>query len=86
MVFAGLYDELLPLDVTRHVVLREISLSGIYGRKLDETWIATEGLLRSHASTVASVVTDRLPLADFDRAFELASSGRGGKIVLTPTY
>lgn len=84
MVFAGLYNELLPLDVTTHVVLREISLSGVYGRKIDETWIATERLLRLHASTVASVVTDRFPLVDFDRAFELASSGRGGKIVLRP--
>jgi threonine 3-dehydrogenase len=86
MVFAGLYDELLPLDVTRHVVLREISLSGVYGRKLDETWIATERLLRTHASTVASVVTDRLLLADFDRAFEQALSGKGGKIVLIPAH
>jgi threonine 3-dehydrogenase len=56
--------------VTRHVVLREISLTGVYGRKIDETWIVTERLLRSHASAVASVVTDRLPLSDFDRAFE----------------
>jgi len=70
LVFAGLYDEVLPLDVTRHVVLREISLTGVYGRKIDETWIVTERLLRSHASAVASVVTDRLPLSDFDRAFE----------------
>ena len=47
MVLASLPDERLPLDVTKYIVLREISLRGVYGRKLDETWIATERLLRA---------------------------------------
>jgi threonine 3-dehydrogenase len=84
MVLASLPDERLPLDVTRYVVLREISLKGVYGRKLDETWIATERLLRTHAAAAASVITDRLPLFEFARAFELAVSGHAGKVVLTP--
>lgn len=84
MVLASLPDERLPLDVTKYIVLREISLRGVYGRKLDETWIATERLLRAHARLVASVITDRLPLVDFDRAFELAASGKAGKVALTP--
>jgi threonine 3-dehydrogenase len=84
LVLTGLPDEKLVLDVTRHIVLREISLRGVYGRRLDETWVATERLLRANQKRAASVITNYLPLADFDRAFGLAASGKTGKVALTP--
>jgi threonine 3-dehydrogenase len=84
LIFASLPEQPMPIDVTRHVVLREIAISGVYGRRLDETWIAAERLMSRHAETLRQVMTHRLPLAEYQAAFELAESGRAGKVVLCP--
>jgi threonine 3-dehydrogenase len=84
LVFASLPEQPMSIDITRHVVLREIAIAGVYGRRLDETWVAAERLMSRHADTLRQVVTHRLPLADYAAAFELAESGRAGKVVLTP--
>jgi threonine 3-dehydrogenase len=84
IVFASLPEQPFAIDVARHIVLREITLRGIYGRRIDETWIQVENLLRTHGAAFAKVLTHRLPLARFDEAFALACSGEAGKVVLVP--
>jgi threonine 3-dehydrogenase len=84
VVFASLPERPFSLDVARHVVLREITISGVYGRRMDETWIQVDRFLRAHGPSVARVLTHRLPLSDFEAAFTLAASGKAGKVVLLP--
>ena len=84
VVFASLPDKSFAIDIARHVVLREITLRGVYGRRIDETWIQVEALLRSQGSTFAKVLTHYFPLERFDEAFALAASGEAGKVVLVP--
>lgn len=84
VIFASLPDHPFSLDITQHIVLREIAISGVYGRRLDETWVQTERLLRTHGATFAQILTHRFPLEDFGAAFALAASGNAGKIVLLP--
>ena len=85
VVFASLPEHPFSLDITRHVVLREITISGVYGRRLDETWIQVERLLASHGCELARILTHRLPLDSFQAAFALAASGNAGKVVLLPS-
>ncbi len=84
VVFASLPERPFSLDITRHVVLREITISGVYGRRMDETWIQVDRFLRVHGPSVARVLTHRVPLGDFEAAFTLAASGKAGKVVLLP--
>lgn len=84
VVFASLPERPFAIDIARHVVLREIILRGIYGRRIDETWLQVEALLRTRGAEFAKVLTHRLPLAHFDEAFALAASGEAGKVVLVP--
>jgi len=84
VIFASLPDTSFAIDITQHVVLREITISGVYGRRIDETWIQVERLLRTHGSALARLLTHRFPLQDFDAAFALAASREAGKIVLVP--
>jgi threonine 3-dehydrogenase len=84
VVFASLPERPFSLDITRHVVLREIAISGVYGRRIDETWIEAERLLASHGSVLARTLTHRFPLESFEAAFALAASGKAGKVVLLP--
>jgi len=84
IVFASLPERPFSIDMARHVILSEITLRGIYGRRLDQTWLQVETLLRTYGPKLAQVMTHRLPLADFEAAFALAASGQAGKVVLQP--
>jgi len=81
LVLLGLSDEEISLDFSCHIVLREISVRGVYGRLLDKTWLQVERLLRSSAINVDTVITHYFALEQFNQAFCLAASESVGKIV-----
>jgi len=58
-----------------------ITIKGIYGREMYESWYAMSAMLRSGLS-ISAVVTDRLPAREWADAFELARTGAHGKVVL----
>lgn len=67
------------------VVTHMLTLKGIYGREMFETWYAMSAMLSSNPvlrEAVSSVVTDKLPATEWEQAFEIARSGSGGKVVL----
>ncbi|PYI66738.1 L-threonine 3-dehydrogenase [Arthrobacter livingstonensis] len=80
----GLPSESIDINWGK-VVTHMLTLKGIYGREMFETWYAMSAMLSSNpvlCAAVASVVTDRLPATEWEQAFEIAKSGRGGKVVL----
>ena len=67
------------------VVTHMLTLKGIYGREMFETWYAMSAMLQSNPTlrrNVAAVVTDVLPAERWEEGFDVARSGRGGKVVL----
>ncbi|GAB2462196.1 L-threonine 3-dehydrogenase [Streptomyces incanus] len=76
----GLPAEEFPVDWSR-IVTSMITLKGIYGREMFETWYAMSVLLEGGLD-LAPVITGRYSHRDFERAFEDAASGRSGKIIL----
>ncbi len=63
------------------VIFKALTIQGIYGREMFETWYKMAALLQSGLD-VGAVLTHRLPAADFAEAFELIAGGQTGKIVL----
>ena len=63
------------------IVFRMITLKGIYGREMFETWHKMLAMLESGLD-VRKVITHRMKVDDYKQAFELAASGAAGKIVL----
>jgi len=62
-----------------------ITVKGIYGREMFETWYEMSAMLQSGAElkrAVTTVVTDRYAAADWAEGFARARSGNGGKVVL----
>ena len=51
--------------------------------ELWETWYRTTALLEEGLD-LSPIITHRLPLADYAKAFDLVASGHAGKIVLLP--
>jgi threonine 3-dehydrogenase len=66
------------------VIFKGVTVHGIVGRRLWETWYEIRGLLNSGAVDLRPVVTHRFRLEEFDQAFATMASGRSGKVILIP--
>ena len=64
-----------------HVVLNMITIKGIYGRQMFETWYEMSVLITSGLD-LTPVITHRYAAEDFHQAFDTARSGRCGKVLL----
>jgi threonine 3-dehydrogenase len=58
-----------------------LTLKGIYGREMFETWYQMSVLVDSGLD-VSQVITHRFPYSEFEEAFEIAASGESGKVLL----
>ena len=63
------------------IVFRMVTLRGIYGREMFETWHKMLAMLESGLD-VRQTITHRMAVDDYAVAFELAAAGRASKIVL----
>ena len=80
----GLPKAAYPINWGR-VITHMITLRGIYGREMYDTWYAMSSMLstsQEFRTTIASVVTHRLPAEEWQQAFDIARSGQCGKVVL----
>jgi len=64
-----------------HLVTNMITIKGIYGRQMFETWYEMSVLIQSGLD-ITPVITHRFDAADFEEAFATVRSGRCGKVVL----
>ena len=63
------------------VVFNMLTIKGIYGREMYETWYKMTVMLQSGLE-VSPVITHRFSFENFQEAFETALSGQSGKILL----
>ncbi len=63
------------------VIFKGLTLKGIYGREMFETWYKMEALLECGLD-VSPVITHRLPLEAFEEGFAVMQSGQSGKVIL----
>ncbi|GET25266.1 L-threonine 3-dehydrogenase [Prolixibacter sp. NT017] len=63
------------------VIFKGITLKGIYGREMYETWYKMEKMLLSGLD-ISPVITHRFHYTEFQKAFEIMEEGNCGKIIL----
>jgi threonine 3-dehydrogenase len=63
------------------VIFKQLTIKGIYGREMFETWHKMIAMLESGLN-VRKVITHRLPVSQFLEGFETMRRGDCGKIVL----
>ena len=78
----GLPSKPVEMDLADAVIFKGATVHGINGRKMYETWLQAEALLRDGRIDLSPVITHRLPLAQFDEAMHLLESGEASKILL----
>jgi threonine 3-dehydrogenase len=65
----------------REVIFNMITIKGIYGREMYETWYKMSVLLESGVD-ISPVITHRFDHTEFEKGFEAMMSGQTGKVIL----
>src|SRR5208337_3786190 len=65
----------------RTVIFNMLTIKGIYGREMYETWYKMTVMLQSGLD-ITPVITHRFPYTQFEEGFEVMSSGQSGKVIL----
>ena len=76
----GIPTEEFAID-WRKVVFNMLTVAGIYGRKMYETWYQMSVLLESGLD-ISPVITHRYSYEDFEKGFEVMKGGDSGKVIL----
>ncbi len=63
------------------VVFNGLTIKGIYGREMYETWYKMTVMLQSGLD-ISPIITHRFNYSEFEKGFEAMSSGNSGKVVL----
>ena len=72
--------EAAPID-WNDIVFKGLTLKGIYGRRMFETWYKMLAMLQTGLD-VSPVITHHFPADDFEEAFAVVRAGAAGKVVL----
>jgi threonine 3-dehydrogenase len=80
---------LRSFDFGKYAVWKGVTIRGIFGRRMFETWHAMLDLLASEKSQLKSrlekiIARESVPLSDFERGFELVRSHEAVKLLLAP--
>lgn len=80
----GLPKDAYPINWGK-VITHMITIKGIYGREMYESWYAMSSMLQTSAhlrDVVRSCITHRVPAENHQEAFDAARSGNCGKVVM----
>jgi threonine 3-dehydrogenase len=80
----GIPSKPIELDLANDVIFKGALVQGINGRRVFDTWYKMQALLKSGALELAPLITDRIPMSDFDRGMRLLLSGNASKILMYP--
>ena len=76
----GIPSEPIAIDWNQ-VIFNQLTLRGIYGREMYETWYKMTVMLESGLD-ISGVITHRLPWQQFEQGFDAMRSGNSGKVIL----
>ena len=65
----------------RTVVFNMLTIKGIYGREMYETWYKMTVMLQSGLD-ITPLITHRFHYTEFEKGFDVMSSGQSGKVIL----
>ncbi len=80
----GLTSKPISLNFSEDIIFKGITVQGINGRRMYQTWYQMTALLKSGKLDLHPAITDRVALKDFPQAMERLKSGEASKILLYP--
>jgi threonine 3-dehydrogenase len=72
----------VPVNFADEIIFKGITLYGVIGRKMYQTWQQMRRFLSAGLLDPRPVITHRFPLADIDQAIAAIRAGDAGKVIL----
>jgi len=80
----GIPNKDIDIDLANDVVFKGISIYGVVGRRIYDTWYQVKELIDNDLLDLDKVITHVMKLSEIHKAMEIMGSGNSGKIVLIP--
>ena len=84
VILFGIPSRPVEIDVAEALIFKNLNVLALNGRQIFETWYRTRWLLESGVVDLRPLITQELPLEEFEEAFALLSAGEACKIVALP--
>jgi threonine 3-dehydrogenase len=78
----GIPEGEVPIDFANEIIFKGLTLYGVIGRKMYETWHQMRRYLTAGQFDPRPVITHKFPLAKIDDALAAIRSGDAGKVIL----
>ena len=80
----GLTSKPISLNFSEDIIFKGITVLGINGRRMYQTWYQMTALLKAGKLDLHPVITDRIAMKDFSKAMERLKTGEASKILVYP--
>jgi threonine 3-dehydrogenase len=80
----GLTSKPISLNFSEDIIFKGITVQGINGRRMYQTWYQMTALLKAGKLDLHPVITDRIAMKDFSSAMERLKTGEASKILVYP--
>ena len=80
----GLTSKPISLNFSEDIIFKGITIQGINGRRMYQTWYQMTALLKAGKLDLHPVITDRIAMADFSKGMERLKTGEASKILVYP--
>ena len=77
----GIPAKPMAVDFATEVIFKGITIYGVVGRRMYDTWIQMTQFLRSRLFDPTPAITHRFPLEAADEAMQVIKSGEAGKVI-----
>ncbi len=78
----GTPSETTQVDFARDIIFKGLTLYGVTGRRMYQTWHQMQRFLRGKLLDPLPVITHRFPLEGFAEAIQVIKAGQAGKVIL----
>ncbi|MBV9610381.1 MAG: L-threonine 3-dehydrogenase [Acidobacteria bacterium] len=80
----GLTSKPIPVNFSEDIIFKGITIQGINGRRMYQTWYQMQALLKAGKLDLHPVITDRMSMKDFSKGMDRLRTGEASKILLYP--
>lgn len=78
----GLHSQEISLDLVNNIIYKEVTIYGITGREMFDSWYLADSLIQSGRCNMKDVLTHEFSLDETEKAILTAKKGQCGKIVI----
>jgi threonine 3-dehydrogenase len=80
----GIFQDPVDVDLTNDIIFKSVTMRGITGRTMFDTWYKAAGLLQTGSLDLSPLMDEILPMEQFQKGIDLMEKGEAAKVILIP--